>query len=289
MAAVKSAHKMIPTPMVSDAPISPYKTFVAGAGLVEANTENIAISTEIPGIVSKIYVSKGNQVKKGEPLFTIDDRATRSLLTQQQAAVKVARAQLDEAKYTNEVNQGLVQKYVTAKVDANMSQYQVAICTAQLEQAIATADQTSTNLEIMTVRAPVDGQVLQLHIHPGEYAAAGVASTPLILFGNTDPLYVRTDIDENEAWRVRDNAQAVGFLRGNKEICVPLKFVQFEPYVIPKISLTGEPTERVDTRVMQAIYSMPIGEKRIRAGQQVDVFIEAAPRNGELSSSPSPQ
>jgi len=278
MAAIKSSKKMIPPPMVSDAPASPYKAFVAGAGLVEANTENIAISTEIAGIISKIYVSKGSQVKKGDPLFTIDDRATRALLAQQLAAVKVARAQLEEAKYTNTINQGLVKKNVTAKVDADISQYQVLIDEAQVQQTQATADQTATNLEIMTVRAPVDGQVMQLKIHPGEYASAGVAASPLILFGNTEPLYVRTDIDENEAYRVRDNAEALGFLRGNKEISVPLKFVQFEPYVIPKISLTGEPTERVDTRVMQVIYSLPVGEHRIRAGQQMDVFIEAAPR-----------
>jgi RND family efflux transporter MFP subunit len=281
LAAVKSARKLIPTPMVSEAPASPYTTFVAGAGLVEANTENIAIGTEIAGIVSKIYVSKGSQVKKGDPLFTIDDRATRALLEQQLTAVKVAQAQLEQAKYTNMVNQGLLKKYVAAQVDADMSQYQVNIDEAQVRQARATADQTATNLEIMTVRAPVDGQVMQLNIHPGEYAAAGPATNPLILFGNTEPLYVRTDIDENEAWRVRDSAPAVGFLRGNKEINAPLKFVQFEPYVIPKISLTGQPTERVDTRVMQVIYSLPSGEHRMKAGQQMDVFIEAPNRLGD--------
>jgi HlyD family secretion protein len=87
LAAVKSARKLVPTPMVSDAPSSPYRAFVAGAGLVEANTENLALGMEIPGVVSKVYVTKGSQVRKGDPLFTIDDRATRALLNQQLAAV----------------------------------------------------------------------------------------------------------------------------------------------------------------------------------------------------------
>lgn len=276
--ALKSAKKLIPTPMVSDAPMSPYQSFVAGAGLVEANTENIAIGTEIAGIVLKVNVAKGSKVKKGDPLFTIDDRATRALLATQLAAVKVAEAQLESAKYTNALNQALLKKFVSTKADTDMSGYQVDIDTAQVIQAQAAANQTATNLEIMTVRAPVDGEVMQLNIHPGEYAAAGPSSNPLILFGNTDPLYVRTDIDENEAFRVHENARAVGFLRGNKEISAPLKFIQFEPYVIPKISLTGAPTERVDTRVMQVIYGLPPGERRIKAGQQMDVFIEAEPR-----------
>ena len=79
-AAVRSASTMAPTPMVADAPTPPYQAFVAGAGLVEANTENIAIGTQIAGVVSKIYVQIGSQVKTGDPLFTIDDRATRATL-----------------------------------------------------------------------------------------------------------------------------------------------------------------------------------------------------------------
>src|SRR2546428_14178069 len=59
---------------------SPFATFVAGSGIIEASTENIAIGTEIAGIVSKIYVNIGDRVKAGDPLFTIDDRAMRAEL-----------------------------------------------------------------------------------------------------------------------------------------------------------------------------------------------------------------
>jgi hypothetical protein len=56
----------------------------------------------------------------------------------------------------------------------------------------------------------------------------------------------------------------------------PLKFVRVEPFVIPKKSLTGDNTERVDTRVLQVIFSLdrPDGTP-LYVGQQVDVFIEA--------------
>jgi hypothetical protein len=102
------------------------------------------------------------------------------------------------------------------------------------------------------------------------------------------PLNVRTDVDENEAWRVSQDEPAIGFLRANKKVSAPMTFVRFEPYVIPKVSLTGETAERVDTRVLQVIYSLPVSENRIRAGQQMDVYIEAA-TNPNIQSSVNPK
>jgi hypothetical protein len=53
--------------------------------------------------------------------------------------------------------------------------------------------------------------------------------------------------------------------------------VRFEPYVVPKKSLTGDSTERVDTRVLQIIFGFTRGELPIFVGQQMDVFIDASP------------
>jgi HlyD family secretion protein len=127
----------------------------------------------------------------------------------------------------------------------------------------------------LTVRAPVDGEILQLKIHLGEFAQTGFLAQPVILMGGIEPINVRVDVDENEAWRVRNGAPATGFLRGNKDITTPLKFVRFEPYVIPKVSLTGESTERVDTRVLQVIFSFERGALPVFVGQQMDVYIDA--------------
>jgi RND family efflux transporter MFP subunit len=279
VAALRSARTMVPTPMVSDAPTPPYQAFVAGAGLVEANTENIAIGTQLAGIVSEIYVKIGSQMKKGDPLFTIDDRAQRALVVQRQAAVQVAEPQVTDAKYELKLAESLVPEGITIEV-RDRDIFTVQKAEAQLVQARADLKAAETDLERLTVRAPVGGQILQLKIHLGEFAQVGVLAQPLILIGNVEPLNVRVDVDENDAWRVREGAAAAGYLRGNKEITTPLKFVRFEPYVIPKVSLTGAPGERVDTRVMQVIYSFSRGELPIKAGQQMDVYIDAPPHVG---------
>src|SRR3972149_3030694 len=49
----------------------PFKSSVAGTGIVEANTENIAIGTLVPGVVSEIFVSVGSEVKAGDSLVRL--------------------------------------------------------------------------------------------------------------------------------------------------------------------------------------------------------------------------
>jgi hypothetical protein len=133
---------------------------------------------------------------------------------------------------------------------------------------------TQTNIERSIVRAPVDGDVLQVKVHPGEFAPAGVTATPLVLLGRLKPLHVRVDVDENEAWRLRPEAPAIAAVRGNPNLKTPLTFVRFEPLVVPKKSLTGDSTERVDTRVLQVIYRVEDKLLPLFVGQQMDVFIE---------------
>ena len=86
------------------------------------------------------------------------------------------------------------------------------------------------------------------------------------------------DVDENDAWRLVAGAKAEASVRGNADQKYQLEFVRFEPYVVPKKSLTGDSAERVDTRVLQVIYRLlPLADssKRLFVGQLMDVFIEA--------------
>ena len=101
-----------------------------------------------------------------------------------------------------------------------------------------------------------------------------------MIVGSTDMLNVRTDIDENDAWRFRPGAAAVASVRGNPQLKAPVAFVRVEPYVVPKRSLTGDTTERVDTRVLQVLYGFARGTLPVYVGQQMDVFI-AAPGEGK--------
>ncbi|MBI1176313.1 efflux RND transporter periplasmic adaptor subunit [bacterium] len=254
----------------------PYSSFVAGAGIVEASSENISIGTPIAGVVAEINAQVGSRVKKGDPLFSIDSRATRAELAVRRAAVQVAEAQCANARSLLDRAASLGDARVISQEELDNRRYALQIAEAQLAQARANVQSTETDLDRMTIRAPMDGEVLQLNTHLGEFAPANDVNPPAILFGDIQTLWIRVDVDEYDAWRVRAGAPAMGFLRGNKDIKKSLQFVRIEPYVVPKRSLTGDSMERVDTRVLQIVYSFRADDLPIHVGQLMDVFIDAS-------------
>jgi multidrug resistance efflux pump len=148
-----------------------------------------------------------------------------------------------------------------------------AIARAAVAQARAAVGQVKTDLDRLVVRAPSSGTVLQVNVRPGENVS-GQPGQALVMMGDTSALHVRVSIDESDIARFRPQAAARALTRGTPQRDLPLKFVRLEPYVVPKKSLTGDNAERVDTRVMQAIYVIDLGKPPVLVGQQVDVFID---------------
>jgi HlyD family secretion protein len=285
-------------------PRSSYSERVAAVGLIESNTENITLSAPLPGVVEEIYIKVGQDVKKGERLVKLDTRALEAALAERQSEAlsrnaqvestkaRAARAQaaLEEAQWnlksaeslsdsrsisTEELKRRRAAAGITdAELQAANADIQAAQAAAEVAQAAVKT--VKTDLERSVITAPIDGRVLQVRLRPGEYASGGPGSPAWMILGNVTPLHVRVDVDEHEAWRVEPNAPAVGQVRGNSELSTPMEFVRFEPYVIPKQSLTGASNERVDTRVMQAIYRIKRDDLRLFVGQQMDVFIESS-------------
>lgn len=269
---------------------------VAGAGLVEPASETIDIGSALSGLVTDLRVKPGDRVGKGQPLFTIDDRAVRASLAEAKAAIGEARAAIDEAETArNTAGQQLAlyeslddpaavsrSEVIRAEGEAAAASSRLELARARLKAAQARASTARTELGRLTVRAPIAGEILAVNIRPGEYVATqgGGNAEPLIQMGETNPLHVRVDIDENEAARVRLGAPATVSPRGAAQIRVEASFVRAEPQVVPKRSLTNSAAERVDVRVLQVIYALPDSSEAdaFRVGQQVDAFIPA--KNG---------
>ncbi len=191
-------------------------------------------------------------------------------ITRRRNALRTAEAKYAEASARLALAQANLALYDEAKGGAN-----ITIELAAIEQARASLKLAQTDLELRTVSAPIDGEVLRVNINPGEFALAGAVTQPLIVMGRTDPMHVRIDIDEADISRYRPGARAMASLRGDAVRKLQLRFVRVEPLVVPKRALSGLTTERVDTRVMQLIYAIVEDGMAILPGQQVDVLIEA--------------
>jgi multidrug resistance efflux pump len=151
----------------------------------------------------------------------------------------------------------------------------LAVARSEVAQAEAQVKQALTNIERLTMTAPTDGIILQKKVRVGQFAQCSPTSEPLMIMGGGAYLNIRADVDESDAWRVRPNTAAVAYPRGDTKQKIALEFVRFEPYVVPKKSLTGDSTERVDTRVLEAIYRISDVKAPVYVGQQMDVYIEA--------------
>lgn len=149
------------------------------------------------------------------------------------------------------------------------------IARAAVAQAEAEVEKIKVELERLTVAAPVDGDVLQVNVRPGEFVGAPPAQA-LVVLGAPGTKHVRVDIDEHDIPRFHPDLPARATLRGDQNQSYQLSFVRLEPYVVPKKSLTGDNTERVDTRVLQVIYAIEPGGSDLHVGQQVDVFLDRA-------------
>ena len=177
------------------------------------------------------------------------------------------------------------------KNELSVAAAQVASARALAAAAEAKVTQTETLIARLTVRAPRDGTILQVNVRSGEYASL-TPKQPVMVLGDLQQLQIRVDIDEHNAPRVRPGQKAVAFVKGDTTTSLPLTFSRIEPYIIPKVSLTGASTERVDTRVLQVIYTLPRPDgMNVYAGQQVDVFIgdaESAPAARKSAAAGAP-
>jgi HlyD family secretion protein len=270
-------------------PSTPYDNTVSGTGLVEANSRNIDVGSFVSGIVAELPVNEGDIIAKDDVLLVLDKKAAQAELQLREKDVESASARLktaqnnladedDKLKRTMSLKAGIAvsesaqvrQKFASKRAGAQVEQAR-----AELESSKAALNFAQVALDRHTIRSPIDGQVLKVRTRVGEFITAG-SSTPLTL-GNTSPLYLRVQIDENDLWRFSDKATAVAYLRSNKDRKYALTFVRTEPLVIAKRQLSGDTAEQVDTRIMEVLYSIePAEGQPLFVGQQLDVFIEGA-------------
>ena len=266
---------------------SPFTETLAATGIIEAARENVRLGVPRSGLVQKVFVNIGDRVKTGDSLVQLDDRETRArLLTSQSqlAALKAALAfdevQLADARDQLARVQQLERNRVATEDEARRKDFatqamqaRVGKTRADIAAAQSQVEQAQVELEVLAVRAPRDGTVLQINTRAGEYANA-LATEPMMILGDVDRLQIRADVDEQNAPLFEANQPAVAFLKGDTKRKMTLRFVRIDPFVIPKRSLTGDSAERVDTRVLQIIFELERPDFPLYVGQQVDVFIQ---------------
>lgn len=185
-----------------------------------------------------------------------DERARKQfLLDRARANLAAAQAELDRAL-------------------AGAWKPQLAVSEAAVAQADAEIDALKIRKDRMTVRSPIDGVVLKRNIEPGAYARTSGQAAMVV--GDLSTLRVRAQVDEEDTSLLAPGAHAMARLRGAVVAELPLRMLRIEPLASPKMSITGDQRERVDTRVVEVVLEVEDAKGHaLYPGQMVDVFIEA--------------
>ena len=134
-------------------------------GWIEANL--IFVAPDEVGRVETLSVKEGDSIKKGDPLFTVDDDLQQADLAQVKASLINARQTFDRAQQLAKTGAG--------------TQKDLDAATAVLRDAQARLNSSQTRLARRSVFSPVTGTVQQVYYRPGEMVPAGRPVLALLL------------------------------------------------------------------------------------------------------------
>lgn len=184
---------------VADPPVTDFEDSVAAAGIVESQTENIAVGSPVPGVVEEIYVQVGRTVKAGDALFRLRTRELQAQLAVRRAAVAAAQAQYDRLKSLPRKEEVPVKQAAVSDASATMEQKQgsLARVEAAFKKQSVTPDELATaRRDFETAKAQYEKAVAELKLlkagsSPEELAVAKAA----VEQAKADAAATQTDID----------------------------------------------------------------------------------------------
>ena len=144
---------------------------------------DVTVTPQVSGQLTKICVTEGQQVKKGQVLFVIDQRNAQLELEAAQANLQAALAQENSAKLEYESNKNLFDKKIVSSymLDNSLNTYRQA--QASVAQARAAVSRARVNLGFCTITASVSGVIGEIPVRTGDQVSPGMQLT--MLSGNT--------------------------------------------------------------------------------------------------------
>ncbi|HUJ12798.1 MAG TPA: efflux RND transporter periplasmic adaptor subunit [Thermoanaerobaculia bacterium] len=162
----------------------------------------VSVRAQVNGELTRVWFREGEDVRKGQMLFTIDPRPYEASL--QQAQANLARDEANQKNAESEAQRyaGLVQKDYVTKED-----YEKMTATAEAAKATVAADRAAVEtaqlqLAYCSIASPIDGRTGSLMVHAGNLVQAN-ATTPLVVINQITPVYVQFSIPEAQLDRVR--------------------------------------------------------------------------------------
>lgn len=158
---------------------------------------DIDIRPQVTGFITKVHVDEGQQVKKGQVLFTLDQVQYQAAVESAEAAVKVAQTAVSNAQLTADNKKKLYDKNIISEFEYQLAANSLAQAKAQLSQAQASLISARKNLAYTVVTSPCDGVVGQIPNREGSLASPSSAQA-LTTVSDNSQVYAYFSLNEKD-------------------------------------------------------------------------------------------
>jgi RND family efflux transporter MFP subunit len=172
--------------------------------------QTVAVRPRTDGQITAILFREGGDVRAGQALFQLDDRAARAQLAQTRASLASARAAAVVARGDFSRAEQLVGKGFVSKAVLDQRRAVAGSAEAAIAGAAAEVSSAETLLSYLTIRAPVSGRTGELGFRVGATVRPGDV-LPLVTVNQLSPIAVRFLVPSSDIQQVR-SAMAAGAL-----------------------------------------------------------------------------
>jgi membrane fusion protein, multidrug efflux system len=173
-------------------------------GRIEA-VQNVEIRPRVNGTLSGVHFREGSIVRKGQLLFTIDDREFRAALESANASLASARSRVELARIELARSQRLIAQQAVSQSELEQRRSEVTQAQADIAAAQAQITQAKLNVEFSNIVSPINGRVSEAMLKPGNLVGAGTSLLSTVV--SVDPVYVSFEGDEQTYLRYQSMAR----------------------------------------------------------------------------------
>jgi RND family efflux transporter MFP subunit len=166
----------------------------------------VQLVARVAGYLEKVFFQDGQMVKKGQPLFLIQQNTYQDALSQAEAQILLQKAILEYAERQYARYSSLFQEKAASQADVDNWRYQRDSALANLKAAVSARDIAKLNLDYTEVAAPFDGRIDRRLQDPGNLVGSG-ANTVLAELNQIDPIYVYFNISDSDLSRLMGEAR----------------------------------------------------------------------------------
>lgn len=236
-------------------------------------SKNVEIRAKVQGFLEDILVDEGQEVKKGQPLFSINNAEFQTQLAKAKAALSNAIAEARAAELEKNRIKTLVDKKIISKTELELAEAKLKSAQAKVAEATSEEENARIRLSYTYIRSPFNGIIDRIPFKPGSLVDEG---TLLTTISDIENMYAYFSVSENEYLRYLRSKNA-GRLTGYDDITLILADGTKFPYTGKVETTESEIDSHTGSIAFRATFPNP--DKILKHGASGKVLLETSMNN----------